>query len=108
MTSAGMWYHLSQFYSEAELGPAYAKVCPGWPGLQRRAKLAASSCSQQLGKVLKRIPLCFPCPFSLQVATSTALAQVVGAPLAAGILALDGLGGLRGWQWLFLLEGERH
>lgn len=60
----GIWYHLSRFYSESELGPAYAKV-----------------------------------------ATCTALAQVIGAPLAAAILSLDGLAGLRGWQWLFLMEG---
>lgn len=40
-----------------------------------------------------------------RVASCTALAQVLGAPLAAGILAMDGLAGLRGWQWLFLLEG---
>lgn len=33
-------------------------------------------------------------------------AQVIGAPLAAGILYMDGLGGLRGWQWLFILEGS--
>lgn len=32
-------------------------------------------------------------------------AQVFGAPLAAGLLAMDGLGGLDGWQWLFLAEG---
>lgn len=31
--------------------------------------------------------------------------QVVGAPLAAGLLRLDGTAALRGWQWLFLLEG---
>ncbi|KAI3428732.1 hypothetical protein D9Q98_007556 [Chlorella vulgaris] len=61
----GMWYHLSVFYSEAEMGVAYAKV-----------------------------------------ASCTAVAQVVGAPIAAGILALDGMGGLRGWQWLFILEGS--
>jgi ACS family tartrate transporter-like MFS transporter len=30
---------------------------------------------------------------------------IVGAPVSAALLALDGLGGLRGWQWLFLLEG---
>ncbi|GAB4813303.1 hypothetical protein N2152v2_000349 [Parachlorella kessleri] len=60
----GMWYHLSRFYTESELGPAYSKV-----------------------------------------ASCTVLAQVVGAPLAAGILAMDGAGGLRGWQWLFILEG---
>jgi len=35
----------------------------------------------------------------------TSAAQVVGAPLAAGLLALDGLGGLAGWQLLFLVEG---
>lgn len=31
--------------------------------------------------------------------------QVLGAPLAAGVLHLDGRLGLAGWQWLFLLEG---
>jgi ACS family tartrate transporter-like MFS transporter len=33
------------------------------------------------------------------------LANVLGAPLAAGLLSMDGLGGLQGWQWLFMLEG---
>lgn len=28
-----------------------------------------------------------------------------GAPLAAGLLAMDGVLGLDGWQWLFLAEG---
>jgi len=32
-------------------------------------------------------------------------AGVVGAPLSGALLALDGVGNLRGWQWLFLLEG---
>jgi MFS family permease len=30
---------------------------------------------------------------------------VVSGPLAAALMALDGLAGLSGWQWLFLLEG---
>jgi hypothetical protein len=30
---------------------------------------------------------------------------VIAAPLAAGLLMLDGTNGLRGWQWVFLLEG---
>jgi MFS transporter, ACS family, tartrate transporter len=33
------------------------------------------------------------------------LSSVVGGPLSVGILSMDGIGGLRGWQWLFILEG---
>ncbi|BDA43829.1 Putative tartrate transporter [Coccomyxa sp. Obi] len=33
------------------------------------------------------------------------LAQVIGAPVASGLLLTDGFLHLRGWQWLFLLEG---
>ena len=30
---------------------------------------------------------------------------ILGAPLASALMALDGIGGLAGWKWLFLLEG---
>ena len=33
------------------------------------------------------------------------LANMVGAPISSLILGLSGLGGLAGWQWLFVLEG---
>jgi len=33
------------------------------------------------------------------------LAGVIGSPISGALLHLDGLGGLAGWQWLFLLEG---
>jgi MFS transporter, ACS family, tartrate transporter len=37
--------------------------------------------------------------------TATSLAGVVGGPLSSYLLRLDGVGGLRGWQWLFVSEG---
>jgi ACS family tartrate transporter-like MFS transporter len=33
------------------------------------------------------------------------LAAVIGGPLSGGILMLSGAGGLKPWQWLFVLEG---
>jgi ACS family tartrate transporter-like MFS transporter len=36
--------------------------------------------------------------------TGTAIAGVVGGPLSSALLLLDGAWGLRGWQWLFLVE----
>jgi ACS family tartrate transporter-like MFS transporter len=35
----------------------------------------------------------------------SAIVGVLGGPLSGLLLALDGMGGLKGWQWLFLLEG---
>jgi ACS family tartrate transporter-like MFS transporter len=37
--------------------------------------------------------------------TATAMAGVIGAPLSSALLQLDGTFGLKGWQWLFLIEG---
>lgn len=31
--------------------------------------------------------------------------QVIGGPIAAALLLMEGAGGLHGWQWLFILEG---
>jgi len=36
---------------------------------------------------------------------ATVFSQIIGNPLAAALLNLDGTFGLRGWQWLYLLEG---
>jgi MFS transporter, ACS family, tartrate transporter len=33
------------------------------------------------------------------------VAMVVGSPMSEGLLKLDGVWGLHGWQWLFLVEG---
>jgi sugar phosphate permease len=37
--------------------------------------------------------------------TATAVAGILGGPISGALLSLNGVGGLRGWQWLFLLEG---
>lgn len=33
------------------------------------------------------------------------LSSVVGGPVSVAILGMDGVAGLKGWQWLFILEG---
>lgn len=33
------------------------------------------------------------------------ISVVIGAPLSAALLYMDGLAGLQGWQWLFIVEG---
>jgi len=33
------------------------------------------------------------------------LANIIGAPVGGLLLGLDGMGGLHGWQWMFILEG---
>ena len=37
--------------------------------------------------------------------TATSIAGVIGAPLSAALLKLEGTLGLHGWQWLFMVEG---
>ena len=39
--------------------------------------------------------------------TAIAIANVVGSPVSGAIMQyIDGIYGWRGWQWLFLLEGD--
>lgn len=36
---------------------------------------------------------------------SIPLANIIGGPLSTSILEMDGIWGLKGWQWMFILEG---
>src|SRR5215831_130467 len=40
-----------------------------------------------------------------QFMTATAIAGAIGSPISGLLLQLNGVGGLGGWQWLFLIEG---
>ena len=37
--------------------------------------------------------------------TAPALGLLLGSPLGGGLMQMDGIAGLHGWQWMFMLEG---
>ena len=43
--------------------------------------------------------------FAAMFVCAIPLSGIVGGPLSAAILEMNGIAGLHGWQWLFLLEG---
>lgn len=43
--------------------------------------------------------------FLAAFAVAVPISTVIGAPVSGLLLGLDGLMGLKGWQWLFILEG---
>jgi len=43
--------------------------------------------------------------FTALFVTGIPLASIIGGPLSGLILRMDRMGGLHGWQWLFLMEG---
>jgi ACS family tartrate transporter-like MFS transporter len=55
------------------------------------------------------LSLWFPAEFRARMVgfflCSISLANIIGAPLSGLILGMDGVFGLHGWQWLFLIEG---
>lgn len=50
-------------------------------------------------------PQAYRARFTAAFMVAIPLATIIGAPVSSMILELDGAGGLRGWQWLFLIEG---
>jgi ACS family tartrate transporter-like MFS transporter len=59
--------------------------------------------------VIYYLSLWFPCAQRARAIatfmTAVPVTSLVGAPLSAALLGLNGVYGLKGWQWLFLLEG---
>ena len=59
--------------------------------------------------VVYYLTLWFPASYRARVTanfhTGLPLAFVIGAPLSTYLLQLDGVWDLRGWQWMFVLEG---
>jgi ACS family tartrate transporter-like MFS transporter len=50
-------------------------------------------------------PQAYLARFTASFMTGIPLAFIIGGPLSSLILEMDGFGGMRGWQWLFLVEG---
>jgi ACS family tartrate transporter-like MFS transporter len=50
-------------------------------------------------------PQAYRVRFTAAFMVAIPLAFIIGAPLSSVILGLDGVAGLHGWQWLFLIEG---
>jgi ACS family tartrate transporter-like MFS transporter len=50
-------------------------------------------------------PKAWLCRANATFMSAAPVAVVVGGPFASLILGLDGVGGIPGWRWLFLLEG---
>lgn len=61
--------------------------------------------TQLTTSILDSAGWCSPRTKTRALCQASSLLQVIGAPLAAGLLALDGYLGLAGWQWLFIVEG---
>ena len=50
-------------------------------------------------------PQSYRARFAAMFICAVPLSGMIGAPLSALLLQMEGIGGLHGWQWLFLLEG---
>lgn len=81
-TFPGMWFHLSLFYDSAHMGVAYGTI------------VAAVVLSQVLGG-----------PIAACTTTGVRRQQAVHQPRRPVLLSMDGVLGIAGWRWLFIMEG---
>jgi len=88
--------HYSLFFTEPEMTHAYAFVLAGTVLSQARVRV---------GDVLRTAGP--PVRAAARPAKLNAdVPQVLGGPIAAGLLLMDGLANIRGWQWMFIVEGS--
>jgi MFS transporter, ACS family, tartrate transporter len=50
-------------------------------------------------------PAAYRARFAAMIIIGTPAAFVFGGPVSTLLLDMDGIAGLRGWQWMFLIEG---
>ena len=113
----GIWYHMNQFYSDRDLSVSYTWVSTA-SVLAQVLILQCLSLTRHLCSAMCAYRACRASMSSRGRDQHTVLThssashhgqrnivQVAGAPIAAMLLSLNGVLGLRGWKWLFLLEG---
>jgi len=90
------------------LSAAMALIWNGWSFLVIRFLLGAAEAGFFPGIILF-LTYWFPSHYHARMVgrfmAAIPISTVIGAPLSGLILGMDGIWGLRGWQWLFICEG---
>src|SRR4029077_9032460 len=106
--------------ASARVGGSPASCSPGascparWPSLAANTASTSCACSWVLRKpgffpgIIFYLTLWFPTLYRARIIGLFMAAipgsTVFGAPLSSLLLYMDGIGGLKGWQWVFILE----
>jgi MFS transporter, ACS family, tartrate transporter len=90
------------------LSAAMALIWNGWSFLVVRFLLGAAEAGFFPGIILF-LTYWFPAEYRARMVgrfmAAIPISTVIGAPVSGLILGMDGIWGLRGWQWLFICEG---
>ena len=90
------------------LSAAMALIWNGWSFLVVRFLLGAAEAGFFPGIILF-LTYWFPAEYRARMVgrfmAAIPISTVIGAPISGLILGMDGIWGLKGWQWLFICEG---
>src|SRR3954451_20680436 len=90
------------------LSAAMALIWNGWSFLVVRFLLGAAEAGFFPGIILF-LTYWFPAEYRARMVgrfmAAIPISTVIGAPVSGMILGMDGIWGLKGWQWLFICEG---